>query len=506
MQFVQVPLDLATEEEFRSAVDSVVANAPRLLPPGAATVAMSVHRDEAAAWAFGQVVGDVSPTQGDVISVSKNRHGVRPVAVWDAPSTLLYAVLSHKLRPHLPEVVRGSDAWHEFQHAPLSEPGNYVVVADIASCYDMLDHGLLSEELRLQAGEHGTVVTLNQLLAKATQKTYGLPQQSESSDLLANAFLQRLERSLHRRGLRIWRYNDDFRMTCNSWSDVVHTIEVLDEEVRHHGLLLNDSKTITWRRGNYEARLEHVEQLRQGIAAEAEIDLEELTSTGLYDDVDQQDPDPEDVAALASTKLLDLWLEIAGQGDVPLARRDEHVSLLQLIPPALKILTPEPDDLPATIDILFLMLRYEQTLTPAICRYLATVNGAELLDGLDRCLASDPYLSDWQMWWLLNVCTRLSEFASNQARMAWAINAYQRTSQGSLIRAQAAVNLARIGGVTVEQLMRDYDQSSPIARPALVAALALAGPTAEIAAAIRSDSRLHEWVFDLVLQQNAQQG
>jgi hypothetical protein len=503
---VLIPKGLVAEAEFRSAVDLVLANQPRLLPPDPATVVLGTHRDEGAAWAHSQAVGEMTPTPGDVVSAAKGKHGIRPVAVWDIPSKLLYTALSERLRPDLPDLVRGSESWNEFLKAPLGEPCDYVVVADIASCYDMIDHGLLTEELRVQRGDHDTIDTLIDLLAEVGRRKYGLPQQSASSDLLANAFLQRLERFLHRRGLRLWRYVDDFRIACDTWSEVVRAIEVLDEEARRHGLLLNDFKTFTWKRGNYEERLEHVEKLRQDIADEAEIDLQVWTA-GQYEEPDEVEVDPNDVAVLASTRLLDLWRDIAGEGEVAPEQRDTHLAVLQLLPQALAILVPDPDDLADTLDILFQILRFEQVLTPAVCGYLTTVTDqAQLFAALDRFLQMDPYLSDWQMWWVLNLYGGFPGFTSGAGgatRLQWATSTYDRTAPGTLIRAHAALNLARLGALAVDRLMTDYDTSSPTARSTLAAAIAIAQPPPQIEAAVRADSQLHAWIFDVVQQAHA---
>src|SRR6185503_12474955 len=89
----------------------------------------------------------------------------------------------------------------------------------------------------------------------------------------AEAFLARLQRALVRRGVTVERYNDDFRFTCANWSEVIRTLEVLEEETRLVGLTVNDLKTVTWGRGRYANQLDLADTLRKEIAEEAELDL-----------------------------------------------------------------------------------------------------------------------------------------------------------------------------------------------------------------------------------------
>ena len=91
------------------------------------------------------------------------------------------------------------------------------------------------------------------LLTAITGRRYGLPQQNHTSDVLAEAYV--LERRLHRANARVWRYSDDFRISTDSWSDALATVDLLEREVRHIGLTLNDSKTVIRRGDTYEASL-----------------------------------------------------------------------------------------------------------------------------------------------------------------------------------------------------------------------------------------------------------
>src|SRR5665811_1209842 len=112
-----------------------------------------------------------------------------------------------------------------------------------------------TRELVAQTGDGQRVDTLTTLLTAITGRRYGLPQQNHPSDVLAEAYIDVLERRLHRANARVWRYSDDFRIATDSWSDALATVDLLEREVRRIGLTLNDPKTVIRRGDTYEASL-----------------------------------------------------------------------------------------------------------------------------------------------------------------------------------------------------------------------------------------------------------
>src|SRR5262249_34904011 len=86
---------------------------------------------------------------------------------------------------------------------------------------------------------------LTELLSEVEQRSFGLPQLLESSDQLSEVYIRIVERDLVRRGLLIWRYNDDFRIAVKPYGDALEAIERLAASAREIGLTLNDHKTRT---------------------------------------------------------------------------------------------------------------------------------------------------------------------------------------------------------------------------------------------------------------------
>lgn len=168
---MDVAAGFVTAAGVGDALDEDLHAPPRLLPSSAVSSALIGKRDDVAQLITGRFV----PARHEVIAVSKARHGVRPVAVWDLPSGLLYRILTQRIAPLLPVPERTRQAWKDFERSPLSSPTKYVVAADIASCYQLIDHELLAQELLVQTGDSETVnhvLTLLRLVSGVRAEKY----------------------------------------------------------------------------------------------------------------------------------------------------------------------------------------------------------------------------------------------------------------------------------------------------------------------------------------------
>lgn len=491
---------LFEELELLTAVHAELDRPAKLLPPSSISPALQGRRDEVATWAAGRLQGLFVPTREETVAVSKPGHGVRPVAIWDLPSRLAYSALTDKLKPALPTMDRGRAQWRDFQRSPLKHSGKYIVASDLAACYQYIDHGLLTEELLVQTGEHAAVEAITALLRETSGKTYGLPQQSDASDVIAEAFLARLERALVRRGLLVGRYNDDFRFSCATWSEVARAIEVLAEEARLLGLTVNDMKTVTWGRKKYQDHLDEADHLRKHIADEAKIDLT-LIDVHPYDNtVVEQPPDPKDVDLLGAGRILDRWESMIRRGTVSMRRRAEHRAVLELLPWALRTMSGSSDSPTNLLDLCTKILRLERTLTPAVSTYLTSrCDDAAVLAAFDRLLRKKAYLNGWQTWWLQQPLARLEGFASgagSKTRLSWERHALTSAEHTPVLRAHAALSLARHEEIAIDELLSIYSRSSSTVRPVLAAAVALLKPPTSVRTAVTRDSKLCLWSYE----------
>lgn len=488
-------------DQIAGALDAELTSPPKMVPPDSTYSALIANQPDVAQWAYDRLITrEFIPTPEETVAANKGRHGVRPIAVWDLPSKLAYRALVAQIEGALPPFLRSRTEFLAFQRRPLDWAGTYIVAADIAACYQHLDHGLVLDEVAVQTGEHDAIDSVTALLREASGRSYGLPQQSHASDVLAEALLAKLERALVRRGLAVARYSDDFRFSCVSWSEVIRALEILEEEARRLGLTINDSKTLTWGVAKYQAHLDEVEKLRLEIAKEAELDLTDFDSDAYDGTVVMATPDPDDVELLSAFRVLDRWEQAAGRGHVSPKRRAEHRATVELLPYALSTMALQPETPTGVLDQCMRLLRYERTLTPAVATYLTSrQSDSDVIAAFDKLLRSKSYLNGWQAWWLQAPLARVAAFATGDGatrRLRWARAVLVSAESTPVLRGEAARTLARHARIDVGELLALYDRSSNIVRPVLAGGMALLKPSKDIRSAVVGDSKLNEWAYD----------
>lgn len=123
----------------------------------------------------------------------------------------------------------------------------------------------------------------------------------------------------------------------------------------------------------------------------------------------------------------------------------------------------------------------------------------EVLASFDGLLKAKPYLNGWQTWWLQQPTTRHAGFATGpgaKARVEWARAALVAADHTPVLRAHAALVLARHGKVGEAELLGIYDRSSSTVRPVAAAAVALLKPSAAVRDAVTGDSALNRWSYE----------
>jgi Reverse transcriptase (RNA-dependent DNA polymerase) len=175
-----------------------------------------------------------------------------------------------------------------------------VVSTDISDFYARINFHRLDNLLDEAASRHGAARFLKkQIKIIRAKQSFGLPVGGAASRLLAELALTDTDRALLDEGITATRYVDDFRIFLTATEDPYDVLGFLAEQLGiNEGLSLNVSKTMVEQRPAFEAKLARmttdVETEAQGIA------LESLTSEIYFDD----DPDEEDIAALASINLI----------------------------------------------------------------------------------------------------------------------------------------------------------------------------------------------------------
>ncbi len=127
---------------------------------------------------------------------------------------------------------------------------SHVLRADIASYFDEIDHGLLSQRLR-SFGLPEDVVSLSLSFARASRfdgcssclPTRGIPQGSPLSPLLANLYLDSVDRALEQSHPRFLRYADDIAVLANNIDAARDALDVLTRLLAESHLRLSTAKT-----------------------------------------------------------------------------------------------------------------------------------------------------------------------------------------------------------------------------------------------------------------------
>jgi RNA-directed DNA polymerase len=470
-----------TAEDFDSAATGELRRTRALMPIGAIG-SWLVAQPEISEWAHRRTTGSFTPLPEQIVTVRKRGHGVRPVAELFLRDELLYRAIVSAWKGVLPSPSTALGTFEEFDLAPLSdESAAYVVSSDITSFYQYIDYDVLAGELLKRTGDDGRIQDLLDLLSGLTGRRFGLPQQNDVSDVLGETYISVVHRRLSRQGLRFHRYNDDFRITADSWSSALHAVDVLEREARAVGLTLNDSKTVIRKTDHYRADLSAREELLQDIADQVELDLSDVVR--LYGgDVELAPPEAAEVERGKWQAVLGEWLAAESSDG-----RLRYTLLTQLVPIALSRLSG--DFQPEVSTACQRALRREQSLTPAVAQWMQTIpdeQHPELLSLIDDLLAADAYITPWQTAWLAPMLSRVATFADGTggaARTDWLRRTWGDRRTPEPVIAAIAQTLARHKLVTVDELLESFDQTAETSHADLAAALGTAIGNAESPAA-----------------------
>ena len=132
----------------------------------------------------------------------------------------------------------------------LDGGATWVVEVDLKSYFESLPHEGLMREVERQVADGGVLKLLSAYLSQgvmdgleAWQPDAGSPQGAVISPLLANIYLDPLDRYMAEQGYQMVRYADDMVVLCGSQSEAEAALAVLREWVAAHGLTLHSEKT-----------------------------------------------------------------------------------------------------------------------------------------------------------------------------------------------------------------------------------------------------------------------
>ena len=394
-------------------------------------------------------LGRYVPSEASFVPVPKVNNATRLAALMTLTDRAVYFALVEPLRARIeqalisddqllwPRAVDKDKAWSTLETAPLEEDGAYIVLADVSSFYESIDHDLLAARLVELTGNVPVVHALRDFLGKVMGARRGIPQGLDVSDVLATAYLSSVDGLMSRSLWPYFRHGDDVRIVVPDHGAGRQALHLFETGLRSVGLTLNGQKSRILLRATYQSHLEAVneerEALREKIASAREAALEQATEEELADIVVKAGIDEETQwglfyhGSVTLEDIIDQLRDVLQPTDVEVARAvldeatsrapdqavdplaDEvfHVYLSTSLTRLAAGLDPHAVPLSAS-----LIERFPDK-TELLATYLRSVRStdpAAVATQVEAALAT-PYLFGWQLVWLLDTARLLaSEF------------------------------------------------------------------------------------------------
>jgi len=195
------------------------------------------------------------------IYVSKPEGGKRPLGIACVRDRVVQAACLLLLQPVYEQVFsRFSFAFRPGRNAHqalelvrhmIAKGAQWAVIADIKKCFDRIDHGILLSQLSRQIADRDLLLLIRHWLTvdvldfwDLLPVTIGVPQGESLSPLLANVYLDPLDRHLEKSGLRFVRYADDIIILTSSRESAARALETMEAFLLDHlRLELKPAKT-----------------------------------------------------------------------------------------------------------------------------------------------------------------------------------------------------------------------------------------------------------------------
>ena len=132
----------------------------------------------------------------------------------------------------------------------LRDGWTWVVDADIQSYYDTIDHGRLLEAVAKEVADSKALGLIEALLGQPVMEDTskwtpeeGIPQGSTIGPLMANIYLDPVDKAMARIGWEVTRYADDLVIQCRNEGEAHAALRRLRQEMARLGLTLHPEKT-----------------------------------------------------------------------------------------------------------------------------------------------------------------------------------------------------------------------------------------------------------------------
>lgn len=484
--------------DVESALKTEVSSPPKLTPWRAVENVVTGNEPELAPHVRGAVrrsLQEAPPVE--TYFAWKDRRSLRPLHHFPFASRIALRTSTSQVRGELvPDLDRSFEAYRSFED-DIDPAASYVVQCDVHAFYQHVSHSKLQQEIVSLTGETGIASRTVELLGLVQPKDFGLPQLHAASDLLSEIYIAAPTREFVRAGFRVARYNDDFRISVNSYSEARTAIELLTSVLERWHLTLNPSKTMILKRETYDTWRKRPEQLKTEIAEQNSVDPDaaDMFFGGMYHDpVDNDlftDATKRESARLAAYGGLSLWHK---ERSTPTTKLRGRINL-GIARSALEVLGAMVE--PADADKVADLWHQEPHASDSIGRYLARIarhHESEFNETIQMIFAGQRWSNPWQSHWLLYA---LAERCSSEAE-EW-VRTQSRSTSGS-VRAAAVLVLANNALVDLGQVAEAYNRAGDQDRPLLAAAASRSAENSKARklGAIRGDGE----VIKLILEAN----
>jgi|GEM_PF-2129003 len=389
-----------------------------------------------------------------VVSRARKPHQqTRPVPVVGISQRIAYRALCDQVLASRTSADRSSEAYQEFIAGPiraafegkpvmrLSDTNTqYVVESDITAFYEYIDHSRLLDEIQLRTSTVELPRHLVRLLTEVQGRPFGLPQLLDPSDELSEVYARIVERELRRRGIDVWRYNDDFRLTAGTYEEAQAHVEALAHEASAVGLVLNERKTRIIKFNNYFWK----NWLEPPSEGDVEFKPELIKITSDYGELDD-----DELAKVAHETFARL-------GSAP--ESPDHLDPADLSPDdnhalsrGIGILTKQAD--PLGLNRVAQLFEYAPHLSHRLGTYLVALHeaGTDVGPTWDTLVTRSDFFNAWQRVWLVYIA-RVGKLLTDPTRHAWVQS--QRADTDPLLRAEATLALAPHKLATFDEIDR----------------------------------------------------
>ncbi|HVD40154.1 MAG TPA: RNA-directed DNA polymerase [Solirubrobacterales bacterium] len=415
--------------------------------------------------------------QAETVWVPRQRPGYRPVPHLSFLERVLFQALIDLLAQELADDIErlnlrslaepDEGERRAFERYPLEDNAiEFVGLADVASYYEYVDHDQLVRDIVDWTGDVDLADGIGQALTMLVGRQFGIPQGPRPSDVLADLYLSAIDRDQARRGVRAWRYNDDFLIGAAGEEHALLLLRDLETLLRGRGLVLNHEKN---RFVDRETYAEWVDTLTQRLA-EATIENVGLTFYGF---------DPEAFAAFEISDADPRAVEALFHQAMDDTEPDPYRVNVRILQQALPVLAKEYSLAPLErLEELATKWRaYARHVSLYLRELIGTDAEEEMLKAVGALLEKRDDLVPWVRGWLLDPLTRSDE-AIVPDRLSQKIDEWLNgEDEPWFVRGRCALALAQRGLIPGQEAFNSIFERAPApVRADLVAAVRLAEP------------------------------